>query len=61
MPRVSLVSYDLPSRSTPWRWARYRTLSPTLPLTGIRLPERSTNTTLTLETNRVQVLSRRPA
>lgn len=39
-----------PSRSTPWRWARWRTLSPTLPLTGIRWPDRSTNTTFTLRT-----------
>lgn len=40
-----------PSRSTPWRWAKWRTLSPTLPLTGIRWPDRSTNTTFTLGTD----------
>lgn len=37
-------------------------MSPTLPLTGIRRPERSTKNTLTLGTDRVQALSRgRPA
>lgn len=39
-----------PSRSNPWRWARWRTLSPTLPLTGIRWPDRSMKNTFTLGT-----------